>query len=212
VSDEREAEDEVGYDEEEIELDEDEVRARWRELIEDPEIAARLFKSIDGFVPDVLKRRTLTSLLAGGEEKLRERLLEKNIPKEVVGVVLSQADSMRKETLRVVSREIRIFLENMDFGGEIAKILTSVSFEVKTEVRFIPNDQAVKPQIKNKVKMKVADDTLEDVDGALEEESAAEEERDGPREPRARKLRWGLLKRNKDRDEPEAEEGEGEER
>ncbi len=184
---------EVEGEEVDIDLDPDEVRARWRELIEDPEIAAKLFKSIDGFVPDVLKKKTLMSLLAGGEEKLRERLLEKNIPKELVGVMFSQADTMRRETLRIVSREIRIFLEDMDFGGEITKILTSVSFEVKTEVRFIPNDQAVKPQIKNKIKMKMVDDTTEGDQADLAEESEADEE---PKEPRSRKLRWGLLKRS----------------
>ena len=61
-------------------------------------------------------------------------------------MLVSQADSLRRETLRIISKEIRVFLENVDLGGELAKILTSVSFEVKTEIRFVPNDQSVRSQ------------------------------------------------------------------
>ena len=38
-------------------------------------------------------------------------------------------------------------------GAEIAKILTSVSFEVRTEIRFIPNDEKLKPEVRNRVRV-----------------------------------------------------------
>lgn len=115
------------------------------------EDASRLLKGIEAIIPGILRRSIVNAL---SEEGLRGVVTEKNIPKEAVGFVLSQADSTRKEILRIVSREIRTFLENMDFGGEIAKILTTLSFEIRTEVRFIPNEEAVKPNIRNRVKIK----------------------------------------------------------
>lgn len=121
----------------------------WTEL--EGEEASRLLRGLEAVVPGILRRAILTAL---SEEGLRGVVPEKNIPKEAVGFVLSQADSTRREILRIVSREIRTFLENMDFGGEIAKILTTLSFEIRTEVRFIPNNDAVRPNIKNRVKVK----------------------------------------------------------
>lgn len=121
----------------------------WTEL--GGEDASRLLKGIEAIIPGILRKSIVHAL---SEEGLRGVVTEKNIPKEAVGFVLSQADSTRKEILRIVSREIRTFLENMDFGGEIAKILTTLSFEIRTEVRFIPNEEAVKPNIRNRVKVK----------------------------------------------------------
>ena len=109
---------------------------------------------------------------------------------------MSQADGMRREVLRVVSREIRVFLENVDFGGEIAKILTSVSFEVKTEIRFVPNDQSVKAQVKNKITTKEEGGPSEDV-----EDEATPGSPGDLGEKRQKRRRWGVLRR------PEEDEG-----
>ena len=135
----------------------------------------------------------------------------------VITTICPGMDPVKVE--RIVSREIRIFLENVDFGGEIAKILTSVSFEIKTEIRFIPNDQAVKPQIKNKVdakrvkdgsKINLDDELSESADGDDDEErqstpaSSRDDAADGDEDSDAnggpRKLRWGR-RRKKNGDE-----------
>ena len=58
------------------------------------------------------------------------------------------------EVLRIVGQEVRRFLETVNLSGELQKLLTSLSFEIKTEIRFIPNDAAVKPDVKNKVTVK----------------------------------------------------------
>lgn len=194
----------------------------WDDIASDPEMASRLLRALDGIIPGIVKRATLQGVgnILLSEDGLRSILSEnKKLPKEVVGLIVSQADSMRREILRIISREIRIFLENMDFGGEIAKILTSVSFEIKTEIRFIPNDQAVKPQVKNKVSARRVSDgskidlgeddlgegdepepPLDEPEAAGEEASAADEDdaSEPPRERRPRKLRWGRRKRNGD--------------
>ena len=118
------------------------------------EEASRILGGLEALIPGILKRSILSGLSALGDEGLRGVVGEKNIPKEAVGFMLTSADATRREILRIVSREIRVFLENMDFGGEISKILTTLSFEIRTEIRFVPNDEKVKPNIRNRVKLK----------------------------------------------------------
>ncbi|MEZ4268834.1 MAG: hypothetical protein R3F39_20965 [Myxococcota bacterium] len=74
------------------------------------------------------------------------------VPREVLSHVMRQTDSAKDEVVRVVGVQIRKFLENLDIAGEVQKILTSVSFEVRTEIRFIPNDQGLMPKPRVKVK------------------------------------------------------------
>ena len=62
------------------------------------------------------------------------------VPRELIASTLEQVDGARNEAVAIVGREMRNFLEHLDVGEEIAKILTSVSFEVRLEVRFIPNE------------------------------------------------------------------------
>lgn len=176
----------------------------WDELEE--EEASKLLKGLEALIPGILKRSIVAGLshAAAGEEGLRSAVTDKNIPKEAVGFILSQADSTRRELLRIVSREVRLFLENMDFGGEIAKILTTLSFEIRTEVRFIANDEAVKPEIRNRVKLKRArrDGTQETV-SEFDEETASEEPppktaNAKPPERRRRRKRWTRATRDSD--------------
>jgi hypothetical protein len=74
------------------------------------------------------------------------------VPREVLSHVMRQTDGAKDEVVRVIGVQIRKFLENLDIAGEVQKILTSVSFEVRTEIRFIPNDQGVMPKPRVKVK------------------------------------------------------------
>lgn len=145
----------------------------WSDL--EGEEASRLLRGLEAVVPGILRRAIVSAL---SDEGIKGVVSEKNIPKEAVGFVLSQADSTRREILRIVSREIRTFLENMDFGGEIAKILTTLSFEIRTEVRFIPNNDAVRPNVKNRVKVKRTRE-----DGTTETVNEFEDEIDGTAPP-----------------------------
>jgi hypothetical protein len=126
----------------------------WEEIPQ--EEANKILRGLEAIIPDILKRTLVSNIgnLVMNEESIRSIVSDKNLPKEAAGFILGQADATRREILRVVSREIRVFLENMDFGGEIAKILTTLSFEVRTEIRFVPNDEAVRPKVRNRVKIK----------------------------------------------------------
>lgn len=143
------------------------------------EEASRLLKGLEGLVPDIVKR-TMSNLLVS-DEGLRTILAEKKLPKEVLGYVLGQVDATRRGILRIVSKEIRVFLENVDFGGEVAKILTTLSFEIRTEIRFIPNEERVVPNVKNTVRVKRSpDDEGEVISSPDDDEDGEPPAGDGP--------------------------------
>jgi len=74
------------------------------------------------------------------------------LPKELVGYFFSSMDETKNALVRVVAREVREFLEATDLAQELQRALTSLSFEIKTEIRFIPNEAGgVKPDVKAKV-------------------------------------------------------------
>jgi hypothetical protein len=78
-----------------------------------------------------------------------------SVPKEVAGFVFSQIDDTKNAMVRVVAREVREFLEAADIAKELHRALTSLSFEIKTEIRFIPNDAGgVKPDVRAAVSPK----------------------------------------------------------
>lgn len=83
-----------------------------------------------------------------------DEALQRGMPREVAGYIMRQTDAAKDEIVRAAGVQIRKFLENVDVGGEIQKILTSVSFEIRTEVRFIPNDKSVSPRAKMKVRVR----------------------------------------------------------
>lgn len=95
---------------------------------------------------DVLKSK-LESLLRDG--KIRNFMGELRLPREIITHIISQVDETKHAALGVVSREMRLFLERTNLADELAKLLTQVSFEVKTQVRFVPSDKALKAQIKS---------------------------------------------------------------
>ncbi len=93
------------------------------------------------------------------EEQVRKLLNDVPIPKEVGDRVTHKLDEFKGEMFRIVKQEVHEFLEKIDLGTEMQKLLTSVSFEIVTEIRFIPNEKGVgqgplKPEVKAGVRMK----------------------------------------------------------
>ncbi|MGZ3438863.1 MAG: hypothetical protein ACXVDD_05085 [Polyangia bacterium] len=108
---------------------------------------------LEGFIPDIVKRTFYAGLGAvfTTEEGIRKIASDLKLPKDVANYLIQQAASSKDELFRVVGKEMRGFLESVNISGELQKLLTSLSFEIKTEIRFIPNDEAVagvKPDIK----------------------------------------------------------------
>jgi len=110
-----------------------------------PEEKKRLFERA---IPELVKRvveRALESgveRLAEGPEKARNFVGDLKLPKEVLQSLYDHIDDTKNGIYRAVAREIRDVLEQTQFADEITKVLTKLSFEIKTEIRFIPNDAA----------------------------------------------------------------------
>ncbi len=90
--------------------------------------------------------------ISKSESAVREIVGDAKLPKEILHYVFSQIDETKNALVRVVAREVRDFLEATDLATEMQKALTSLSFEIKTEVRFIPNEAGtgVRPDVRSK--------------------------------------------------------------
>jgi hypothetical protein len=107
----------------------------------------------DQFIPDIVKRTFYAGLGAvfTTEEGIRKLASDFHLPKDITNYLIQQAAASKDELFRVVAKELRGFLDSVNISGELQKLLTSLSFEIKTEIRFIPNSQAVggvKPDMK----------------------------------------------------------------
>ena len=123
---------------------------------ESVEEATRLRERLEALLPEGLFKRVTSTGEAGaaiGGEVLRSVVGELKLPREAVNYLLAQADSTKKEVVRVAANEFRTFLETANVGDEVAKVLTRVSFEIKTEIRFVPNDAAFKPAVSSRVRV-----------------------------------------------------------
>src|SRR3954471_20191822 len=115
----------------------------------DQERKSRFEGAFERAIPDILKRaveravESGASRLAEGPENLRNFVQEMKLPKEVLHYLYQQIDDTKNGLYRVVAKEIRDVLEQTQFADEMTKVLTKLSFEIKTEIRFIPNDAAV---------------------------------------------------------------------
>ena len=103
----------------------------------EPEPEARGERGLEGFARRAVEAGV--NRMLSTEDGLRA-VVDAVLPRELVGRALDQVDAAKSEAVAVVGREMRTFLANLNVGEEIAKILTSVSFEVKMQVRFVPNE------------------------------------------------------------------------
>lgn len=113
-------------------------------------------RGLERLLPDLIRRGVEAGLerLGKTDDSLRNFIAERKLPKEIANAILSQIDETKSGLLRVVGKEIREFLENTNLSEEIRKALTSLSFEIKTEIRFIPNESGTpKPDVKADVKI-----------------------------------------------------------
>lgn len=111
-------------------------------------------RPFDRAIPDLLKRaveravETGVGKLSEGPDGLRHFVGDMKLPKEVLNYLYQQIDDTKNGLYRVVAKEIRDVLEHTQFADELTKVLTKLSFEIKTEIRFVPNEArpASKPE------------------------------------------------------------------
>lgn len=115
----------------------------------------------DGFLPDMVRKaleRGVNVVLQGEDE--RKKLVAALFPKEIVNSVVQSAlnavDGTKREAVEIVGRQMQEFLQQLNLADEIRKVLTSVSFEIRTEVRFVPNeDGTLRTEVKGGATPKV---------------------------------------------------------
>jgi hypothetical protein len=116
-------------------------------------------KRLEHLIRETIRRGLEKGISAGmgtiskTDTALREIVSDVKLPREVVGILFSQIDETKNALVRGVAREVRDFLEATDMAAELRKALTSLSFEIKTEIRFIPNESGggIKPDVRAKV-------------------------------------------------------------
>ena len=120
---------------------------------EDDELPPEDVKKLSGLVPDIVRRAVLTGVgaLFMTEEGIRNLVGEMKLPKDAIGFLLAQAEKTRAEVARVVTQEVRRFLESETLRREIWKLFTGVTLEVTASIQLKPSGE---PGIKAKIKSK----------------------------------------------------------
>jgi hypothetical protein len=128
---------------------------------EQDELPETIRHRLERLVPELVRKTFAAGLGAvfSTEEGIR-KIARESLP-EVAGYIASSADGAKDKVFDVIARETREFLANLNVSEEIAKILTTLSFEIKTEIRFIPNSErfiGAEPDVKASVRLKRADE------------------------------------------------------
>jgi len=132
---------------------------------EPDELPETIRHRLERLVPELVKKTFAAGMGAvfSTEEGIR-KIARESLP-EVAGYIASSADGAKDKVFEVIARETREFLANLNVSEEIAKILTTLSFEIKTEIRFIPNSDrfvGAEPDVKASVRLKRNDERKDD--------------------------------------------------
>ncbi len=107
-------------------------------------------------LPELIKRALEVGVgkLVEGPENVRAFVQELKLPKEVLGLLVAQLEETKSGMSSAVAREVREFLEHTNLGEQLATALSRLSLEVKTEIRFVPNEAGPKPQASTEIRMR----------------------------------------------------------
>jgi hypothetical protein len=149
---------------------------------------------LEALVPELVKKTFAAGMGAvfSTEEGIRKIAREVSLP-DVVGYVATSADGAKDKVFEIVARETREFLANLNLTEEIAKILTTLSFEIKTEIRFIPNSERMtgaEPDVKASVRLKRNDKQMGQDDSPAEPARDRTDRPDKDRDSRSRLRFW----------------------
>jgi hypothetical protein len=112
---------------------------------------------LERVIPELVRRILEAGLekISEGPESVRRAMGDLRLPRDVLHAMLSQLDETKSGLYRVVAKEVRDILEQTNFAEELVRALTAVSFEVRTSVRFVPNEDGARatPEVKSKVQV-----------------------------------------------------------
>lgn len=98
-------------------------------------------KSARKFVPEFVRKVAVAGLGAVfmGEEGLRALASQLKLPKEALTYLLTQAEKTKDDVGRIVSEEVRRFLQSDKLRDEFLKLLAGMTVEIKAEVKLVPD-------------------------------------------------------------------------
>jgi hypothetical protein len=113
-------------------------------------------RKVEWALPDLLKRGILAGIgaLFMTEDGVRSILGELKLPKEAAQFVVNQVAKTKEDLFRMIASEIRGFLESTNISEELRSAMTGMSLEISTTVRFVPDQDKIKPEMKSSVKVK----------------------------------------------------------
>lgn len=122
---------------------------------ENDDLPPEEMKKLSGLVPDIVRRAVLTGVgaLFMTEEGIRNLVGDMKMPKDAIAFLMGQADKTRTEVARVVTQEVRRFLESETLRREIWKMISGVTLEVTASIRLKPSGEpAARVKIRQKKK------------------------------------------------------------
>ena len=124
---------------------------------EDDDLPPEEMKRLSGIVPDIVRRAVLTGVgaLFMTEEGIRNLVGDMKMPKDALAFLIAQADKTRSEVARVVTHEVRRFLESETLRREMWKLLTGVTLEVNATIQL---KRSGEPGFRAKIKQKKKED------------------------------------------------------
>jgi hypothetical protein len=101
-----------------------------------------------GFVPEFVRKVAVAGLGAifMTEEGIRSLAGQLKLPKEVLGFILSQAEKTKDEVGRVLTDELRRFLQSEKLREEFLKLLSGMTLDVRAQIRLVPADEEKKKE------------------------------------------------------------------
>ncbi len=132
---------------------------------DEKELPETIRRKLESLVPELVKKTFAAGMGAvfSTEEGIR-KLAKESLP-DMAGYLAEKGDGAKDRVFEIIARETREFLGSLNLTDEIAKILTTLSFEIKTEIRFIPNSERLmgsEPDVKASVRLKRNDAKMPD--------------------------------------------------
>src|SRR5437016_13380623 len=120
---------------------------------EDDDLPPEEMKRLSGIVPDIVRRAVLTGVgaLFMTEEGIRNLVGDMKMPKDALAFLIAQADKTRSEVARVVTHEVRRFLESEPLRRERWKLRTGVTLEYDAIIQL---KRSGEPGFKARIKQK----------------------------------------------------------
>jgi hypothetical protein len=101
-------------------------------------------------IPEILRRGLESGMetFLRSDRGVRKAISDMKMRRELTNYLFHQVEETRNAALRVIAREVRDFLENTDLDEALRNVLTSLAFEIRTEVRFVPAESGgVRPEV-----------------------------------------------------------------